>query len=184
MTVLLNSRAATVLFHRLNATRLHQFKLYSLSTNFRHNNSKICPYQIHSLCSSAQSTRSAHSKDSKKWQLVNNVRNENFGESVYKGKYVSQIMRVKLFSMMTSIFGASVQPMLWQKGLEVSGVGVGITVCSLVGIFTFVTPVLLHLVVRKYVFDILYNKEKDEYTAITISPLMFRKMVIVSLLAR
>lgn len=179
MTFLLNSRATSILFRRLNAKTQHQYKLYSMFRHFRHNNSNIpSSHQTHSICASVQSIRSAHSLEgNKKLQLEKDEKNVELGESVYKGKYVSQILRVKMFSMATSVLGAATQPMLWQKGLEVSGVGVGITICSLVGIFTFVTPVLLHLVVRKYVVDILYNKETDQYTATTISPLMFRKKV-------
>lgn len=34
-----------------------------------------------------------------------------------------------------------------------------------VGMFTFVTPFLIHFVTKKYVTDIVYDPESDQYTA-------------------
>lgn len=99
------------------------------------------------------------------------------GVSVYKGKYTSQIIRVKLFSLSTSAMGLMAQPILWHKGLEVSGTGLGVLLCSVAGIFTFVTPVLLHFVTKKYVVDIKYNEETDEYTCLTVSFFLFKNKV-------
>lgn len=97
--------------------------------------------------------------------------------SIYEGKYTKQILRVKMFSLTTSAMGLVAQPVLWQKGLEVSGTGLSVLICSVAGIFTFVTPLLLHFVTKKYVIDIEYNKKTDEYTCITISFFLFKNKV-------
>lgn len=97
--------------------------------------------------------------------------------SIYEGKFTSNIMRVKLFSLATSVMGLLAQPILWEKGQEVGGTGLGLLMCSIAGVFTFVTPLLLHFVMKKYVIDIKYNKEKDEYTCVTLSFFMFRNKV-------
>lgn len=99
------------------------------------------------------------------------------GVSVYKGKFTNQIIRVKMFSLTTSAVGLMAQPLLWHKGLEVSGTGLSVLICSIAGIFTFVTPVLLHFVTKKYVIDIKYNEKTDEYTCITVSFFLFRNEV-------
>lgn len=183
MTFLLSVRTATILSNRLHAVKCQRFTLVPLSTNRQYNNS--CTSKSASILSATpayqpigQSIRNAHFfKGNKKWQISSTQNSKHYGESVYEGKYTNQMLRVKLLSFTTSMMGAIAQPVLWQKGMEVSGAGLGIALCSIIGVFTFVTPVLLHLVVKKYVIDILHNKETDEYTAITISPFMFRKAV-------
>lgn len=97
--------------------------------------------------------------------------------SVYQGKYTNQILRVKMFSLTTSVMGLVAQPVLWHKGLEVGGAGLSMLMCSVAGIFTFVTPLLLHFVTKKYVIDIKYNEKTDEYTCVTISFFLFRNEV-------
>lgn len=100
------------------------------------------------------------------------------GVSIYEGKYTNQILRVKLFSLTTSAMGLVAQPVLWQKGIEVSGTGLSMLICSVAGIFTFVTPLLLHFVTKKYAIDIIYNEKTDEYTCITVSFFLFKNKVI------
>lgn len=99
------------------------------------------------------------------------------GVTIYTGKFTRQIIRVKLFSLTTSAMGLLAQPVLWQKGLEVSGTGLSVLICSVAGLFIFVTPVLLHLVTKKYVIDIKYNKKTDEYTCMTVSFFLFQNKV-------
>lgn len=103
---------------------------------------------------------------------------EILGQSIYSGKYTSRIIRVKLFSLATSMMCLYAQPILYTQGQVVGGAGLGVLICSIVGIFTFVTPVLLHFVTKKYVVDVKYNKNTDVYTAITVSFFLFRKKVL------
>lgn len=105
------------------------------------------------------------------------IDNHPDGVTIYTGKFTRQIIRVKLFSLTTSAMGLLAQPILWQKGLEVSGTGLSVLICSVAGIFVFVTPVLLHLVTKKYVIDIKYNKDTDMYTAMTVSFFLFQNKV-------
>lgn len=99
------------------------------------------------------------------------------GVTIYTGKFTRQIIRVKMFSLTTSAMGLLAQPVLWQKGLEVSGTGLSVLICSVAGLFIFVTPVLLHLVTKKYVIDIKYNEKTDEYTCMTVSFFLFQNKV-------
>lgn len=111
--------------------------------------------------------------------LIKDVSSEKSpdGESIYSGKFTARIVRVKLFSLVTSIFGVYAQPLLWQQSQLVGSTGLGVLVCSIAGIFTFVTPVLLHFIMKKYVVDIRYNKDTDEYTGVTISFFLFKNQV-------
>lgn len=61
------------------------------------------------------------------------------------------------------------QPIVIQKIMDE-----GFTVATMISVvifqlFTFVTPFLLHFVTKKYVREILFNAESDEYTAVTYS---------------
>lgn len=69
------------------------------------------------------------------------------------------------------------QPIILQKVMEE-----GLTVTTAISgvilqTFTFVTPFLLHFITKKYVREIYFNPEKDEYTAMTYSILATDKLV-------
>lgn len=98
-------------------------------------------------------------------------------ELIYEGKFGSRIKRVKLFSLTTSAMGLAAQPVLFQKGMEMSGYGLGSALCGIAAVFTFITPVLLHLVTKKYVIELRYDPKTDEYVATTISLFLMRNDV-------
>ena len=50
---------------------------------------------------------------------------------------------------------------------------------SVMGIFTLMTPMLIHLVVRNYVTELTYDPASDRYTATTIT-LMLRTRKVTS----
>lgn len=102
---------------------------------------------------------------------------ENGAEIVYTGKFQKRILRVKLFSLGTSFMGIAAQPTLLKKGLEIGGTGLATFLCSLAGIFTFVTPVLLHFITKKYVIKITHDPKTDEYVATTISFFLMKNEV-------
>ena len=97
-------------------------------------------------------------------------------EVIYTGKLTSRIKRVKLFSLSTSLMGISAQPMILQKTSEI-GTAMVVLGSGFVGFFTFVTPLLLHLITKKYVIEIAYDKANDEYIATTISIVLTKKQV-------
>ncbi|KAG8233841.1 hypothetical protein J437_LFUL006864 [Ladona fulva] len=84
---------------------------------------------------------------------------------IYQGILTPHVRMVKIFSICSSISGLAAQPILYKHAAEMGGTGVLIAVATFVGFFTFVTPVLLHLLTRKYVTDIHYNSETSVYTA-------------------
>ncbi|KAI5700912.1 hypothetical protein M8J75_004138 [Diaphorina citri] len=98
---------------------------------------------------------------------------------IYEGPLASRIRLAKLFSLSSSMIGISLQPILYQKTLE-AGTGLAVTIGGAIflGFFTFVTPVLLHLVSRKYVSHLFYNPNTDEFTASTYNIFLVPKLTI------
>lgn len=93
---------------------------------------------------------------------------------IYTGRLEKDIFRVKVFSMTTSVCGLMFQPILYQQA---SNLPVLIAGCSVVGFFTFVTPVLLHQLAKRHVNRITYNKEEDNYIAHTTTFFFKNKQV-------
>lgn len=102
---------------------------------------------------------------------------ESGAEIIYTGKFQTKIIRVKLFSFSTSLMGLAAQPILLEKGMEMGGKGLAAFLCTLAGIFTFVTPVLLHYVTKKYVIKITHNPKTDEYEATLVSFFLMKNLV-------
>lgn len=76
---------------------------------------------------------------------------------------------VKVFSITTSLTGMAAQPIIMEQGSKLGGAPMMYFMCGVVGFFTFVTPVLLHVITKKYVSEIHYDPKSEEYTATTIS---------------
>lgn len=98
-------------------------------------------------------------------------------EQIYYGTLTPKIRAVKVFSLTTSLVGLAAQPVLIEQGAKLGGTGLIIFMCSFVGFFTFVTPLILHFITKKYVCKIHYDSAKQEYTATTISFLLLKKEV-------
>lgn len=98
-------------------------------------------------------------------------------EQIYTGPLTDRIRAVKVFSLTTSVIGLAIQPILVEQGAKLGSTPMIIFLCSFAGFFTFVTPLFLHLITKKYVCAIYYNRTSKEYTAITISLLLRKKEV-------
>nr|SVE93857.1 EOG090X0CKL [Scapholeberis mucronata] len=85
---------------------------------------------------------------------------------IYKGTLSSQVKAVKTFSFGTSMLGIGMQPLLYEQVASgENSMPIVIALYSVVGIFTFVTPFLIHFVAKSYVTDITYDPSSTEYTA-------------------
>uniref|UniRef100_A0A034WT07 Transmembrane protein 70-like protein, mitochondrial n=2 Tax=Endopterygota TaxID=33392 RepID=A0A034WT07_BACDO len=93
---------------------------------------------------------------------------------VYYGGLAPRMKAVKVFSLATSLAGLAAQPILLEQGLNMGGKPMAVFLCGFAGFFTFVTPLLLHFITKKYVTEIHYNPKSEEYTATTISILLFK----------
>jgi TMEM70/TMEM186/TMEM223 protein family len=90
------------------------------------------------------------------------------------------VRAVKVFTLTTSIVGIAAQPVLYEQAVKLgTSTPLIVGICGFVGIFTFITPVLINLITRKYVTEITYNEATGEYTAHTITFFLTRKQVPV-----
>lgn len=67
---------------------------------------------------------------------------------------------------------------LMKTGIGVNSLVLQVAFCGFVGVFTFLTPVLLHLITKGYVVRLYHNKDTDMYTAITYSALLVEKRTV------
>ncbi|RXN05758.1 transmembrane mitochondrial-like isoform X1 [Labeo rohita] len=77
------------------------------------------------------------------------------------------------------MFSLCVMPyVLLKTGIGVNSLALQVAFCGVIGFFTFLTPVLLHLITKGYVVRLYHNKETDMYTAITYSALLVEKRTV------
>lgn len=93
-------------------------------------------------------------------------------QRIYYGTLAPRMKMVKFFSLSTSLAGLAAQPILLEQGMKIGGTGMAVFLCTIGGFFTFVTPLLLHFITKKYVTELHYNPQTEEYTATTISLLL------------
>lgn len=97
---------------------------------------------------------------------------------VYSGPLSVQIRAVKLFSLLTSTGGFVAQPVVLQKASELgTHMAIVVAVSSFIGFFTIVTPVLLHLITKKYVRKIHFDPKTELYEAMTYTFFLRDKVV-------
>ncbi|XP_015594989.1 transmembrane protein 70 homolog, mitochondrial isoform X1 [Cephus cinctus] len=96
-------------------------------------------------------------------------------EQIYYGTLSTQIRNIKLFSLVTSISSISVQPLLIQRVAESDSIATTIGVCAFVGFFAFVTPLLLHIVTKRYITHLYYDNDRKKYIAITYTLFLQKK---------
>ncbi|KAJ8336955.1 hypothetical protein SKAU_G00381750 [Synaphobranchus kaupii] len=98
------------------------------------------------------------------------------GHLIYTGSLGKTVLGVKLFSYSTSMFSMCVMPqVLLKTGIGVQSLALQVAFCGIIGMFTFITPVLLHLVTKGYVVRLYHNRRTDTYTAVTYSALLLEK---------
>ncbi|CAH2285423.1 transmembrane 70, mitochondrial [Pelobates cultripes] len=107
--------------------------------------------------------------------------NTDLGRMVYAGNLAKSVLGVKFFSYSTSVFTVCIMPyIMLQSGIAVDNLALKIAFCSIVGFFTFVTPVTLHIITKGYVVRLYHNRDKDTYTAVTYNALLREKRTIFS----
>ncbi|CAG9840303.1 unnamed protein product [Diabrotica balteata] len=92
---------------------------------------------------------------------------ENKSESreIYYGSLTPQIKAVKIFSLSSSVVGVIAQPFLYNEIAATGNVPVIIAAYTAIGFFTVVTPILLHLITKKYVTHLYYKPNTKSYVA-------------------
>ncbi|KAI5093134.1 transmembrane protein 70, mitochondrial [Silurus meridionalis] len=101
------------------------------------------------------------------------------GNLIYTGNLGRAVLGVKFFSYSSSVFSLCVMPLVLMKtGIGVSSLAMKVAFCGFIGFFTFLTPVLLHLITKGYVVRLYHNQETDMYTVVTYSALLVEKKTV------
>ncbi|XP_012534799.1 transmembrane protein 70 homolog, mitochondrial [Monomorium pharaonis] len=88
---------------------------------------------------------------------------------IYYGPLARQIKALKLFSLLTSCGGLMIQPILYTKAVENDNIGVVLGIFACIGFFAITTPLLIHMITKKYVTHLYYDAKEDKYIANTYS---------------
>ncbi|XP_070775598.1 transmembrane protein 70, mitochondrial [Enoplosus armatus] len=98
------------------------------------------------------------------------------GNLIYTGSLGTAVRGVKMFSYSTSGASLFLMPhILLKTGLGVQSFTLQAAFCGVIGFFTFLTPVVLHLITKGYVIRLYHNPDRDTYTAITYSVFLTEK---------
>ncbi|XP_010752655.1 transmembrane protein 70, mitochondrial isoform X1 [Larimichthys crocea] len=101
---------------------------------------------------------------------VSTVTHSEDGNLIYTGNMDRVVRGIKLFSYSTTGASLFVMPYILMKtGLGLQSFAMQAAFCGFIGFFTFLTPILLHLITMGYVSRLYHNPDKDTYTAITYS---------------
>ncbi|KAM4684835.1 transmembrane protein 70, mitochondrial [Amazona ochrocephala] len=101
------------------------------------------------------------------------------GRLVYKGNLAKAVLGVKFFSYSTSIFNLFMMPyLMFKTGIGFESLFIQAAFYGVIGFFTFVTPVTLHVLTKGYVIRLYYKDEMDTYTAITYNAILAEKATV------
>uniref|UniRef100_A0A8C3KL34 Transmembrane protein 70 n=1 Tax=Calidris pygmaea TaxID=425635 RepID=A0A8C3KL34_9CHAR len=101
------------------------------------------------------------------------------GRLVYKGNLAKAVLGVRFFSYSTSIFNLFMMPYIMLKtGIGFESLFIQAAFYGLIGFFTFVTPVTLHVLTKGYVIRLYYKEDMDTYTAITYNAILAEKATV------
>ncbi|XP_068094483.1 transmembrane protein 70, mitochondrial [Hyperolius riggenbachi] len=103
------------------------------------------------------------------------------GKLVYTGNMTRAVLGVKFFSYSTSMVSLVLLPVLFMKtGIGVDSFVLKVAFFGVVGFFTFITPVALHILTKGYVASLYHNSAKDLYTAVTYNVFLAQKKTVFS----
>lgn len=96
---------------------------------------------------------------------------------IYTGLLKPKIRNVKILSFATSVTGLLVQPFLLRSAVEDSNLLGILGVSFIFLLFTVGSPVLIHLMVKRYVTAVYYDETRNEYDANTYSFFLRQKEI-------
>ncbi|CAG9584471.1 unnamed protein product [Danaus chrysippus] len=134
---------------------------------FSHGKCLINKAFVHDVFSNTKITNLSHRNLVR--HFASKQKEEEKLERIYYGPLTPQIRAVKIFSVSSSAAGLAAQPIIIRESSSIGSTSLIVALCSVVGFFTFVTPILLHFITKKYVTEMHYNPETDTYRATTLN---------------
>ncbi|XP_059528854.1 transmembrane protein 70, mitochondrial [Myotis daubentonii] len=105
--------------------------------------------------------------------LYKQVEKSEDGRLIYTGNLARTVFGVKCFSYSTSVISLTFLPYIFAQNNVVFGsLPLQILFYGIIGSFTVITPVLLHLVTKGYVIRLYHEATTDTYKAITYNVLL------------
>ena len=89
------------------------------------------------------------------------------GRLVYRGMIEKPIRATKAISIASSGLGIAAQPLLFREAANLPLI-VKSLVGGFLGFFIFITPLLLHQLVRRYIVRLYYNPQTEEFSAVCL----------------
>lgn len=99
---------------------------------------------------------------------------------IYYGTLTGQIKALKMFSLLTSAGGLLAQPFLYSKAIESGNTGAVLGIFAFIGFLTVTTPLLIHIITKKYVTHLYYDAKEDKYIANTYNLFVQTKKVYIN----
>lgn len=97
--------------------------------------------------------------------------------NIYRGGLSMKFDLMKLLALCTSFSGITNFPIIYSQIEKLGGTITTTCLCSLSAVILFAIPLGIHLFANKYVVDIRYNPETDEYTATKINLILLKNHV-------
>nr|XP_033323599.1 transmembrane protein 70 homolog, mitochondrial [Megalopta genalis] len=89
---------------------------------------------------------------------------------IYTGKLKKRIRDIKAFALLTSCACLAIQPIIYMRCMEMEKSLFTMSAAFIMLLYTTCSPGIIHyLLGRKYVIELYYNPEKNEYIAVTYS---------------
>lgn len=154
---------------------------FCAQSTFSHSRVLLQPLTQKQITSKLKSVSSCTNVISRNYSIKLKDDDNNF-ERIYYGPLTPQIKGVKVFSLSSSMAGLLAQPIIIKEAATIGSTSLIVALCSVVGFFTFVTPILLHIITKKYVTEIHYDPATSTYTATTINFFLAKKKVCMFLI--
>ena len=96
------------------------------------------------------------------------------GDLIYVGKLSTMVRYIKAFSVSTSVVGIGVQPFIFNAANQFPTI-LKVAMGGFMSFFIFLSPLLLHLITKRYVINMYYNRKTDRFTLSTYTFFVYRK---------
>lgn len=93
----------------------------------------------------------------------------NRGLVVYQGPLVNRIKSLKYLSLSTSLVSLVAQPVIILRANEVGSSLFAAGIASTLGTVVFLTPFLINLVTKRYVYQVEFDTDSQQFTAYTLN---------------
>lgn len=100
---------------------------------------------------------------------------------IYIGPFTWKVRSVKIFSLVSSLMSIGFQPFLYMKLVEDDNLANAGTIFALFNIITISSPLLIHILAKRYVIELYHHPKEEKYTAKVFTLFCRQKEVFIFL---